>query len=291
MRLVGHLRDEDAAKTFSRYLTSVNIHNLVEPDTDGWAVWIHSEDQIESGQQALAAYLKNPADKKYQMAAQAAVVIERQRERDEAKAAKRIHSRDRIWSRMNIAPLTLSLIGVSVVVTLLEGLNLGGLSDFHWLAIQDIGMGFLPEVRSGQIWRLITPIFVHFGALHLIFNMLWLNDLGAVVELRYGTLKLALFVVIVGILSNLGQYLWAGPVFGGMSGVLYGLFGFIWLRGVCDPDSRIGLPSRIVWMMMIWFFLCLFGIIENVANGTHLVGLVLGMLWGAAPMAKRLFGR
>ena len=145
------------------------------------------------------------------------------------------------------------------------------------------------EDPVGQVWRLITPIFIHFGPLHLLFNMLWLRDLGAMIEIRQGMLKLALLVVVLGVASNLGQYAIGGPYFGGMSGVLYGLFGYIWLRGHCDPASGLALSSTIVWMMMIWFFLCLFGIIENVANGTHVVGLVLGVLWGAAPMARKFF--
>jgi GlpG protein len=289
MRLIGHLKNEASAKTFSGYLASVDIRNLIEPDSEGWAVWIHSEDQIESGQQALAAYVQNPADKKYQMASLAAEVIERQRRRDAAKAAKRMHDRDRIWAKSNLAPLTLSLIGVSVIVTLMIGMD-PTFHDYHWLAIDDVGMGF-SDVRAGQVWRLITPIFVHFGPLHLIFNMLWLRDLGSMIELRQGMLKLALLVVVVGVLSNIGQYMYDGPFFGGMSGVLYGLFGYIWLRGQCDPASGLGLSPTTVWMMMIWFFLCLFGLMGSVANGTHFIGLLVGILWGAAPMAGKFFRR
>ncbi len=290
MRLIGHLKNEASAKTFSGYLVSRDIRNLVEPDAEGWAVWINSEDQIEAGQQALAAYLQNPSDPKYQTGSQAAEAIERQKRREEAAAAKRIHDRDRIWSRSGLAPLTLSLIAISVGVTLGIGLD-PKFHDIRWLSIQGESFGFLPEVRTGQVWRLISPIFVHFGPLHLLFNMLWLRDLGSMIEVRQGMPKLALLVVVLGITSNLGQYLLDGPYFGGMSGVLYGLFGYIWLRSQCDPNSGLGLSTTTVWSMMIWFFLCLFGVIENVAKGTHAVGLIVGVLWGAAPMAKRLFGR
>jgi len=286
MRIVGHLKNEASAKTFSGYLASKDIRNLVEPDADGWAVWIHSEDQIDAGQQALAAFLQNPADRKYQVASQAAEAMERKREREEAKAAKRIHDRDRIFARSGYAPLTLCLIVVSVIVTLAVGLN-PTFYDIRWLAISSGGMEFLGEVRAGQAWRLITPIFIHFGVLHLFFNMLWLRDLGTLIEIRQGALKLALLVAVLGVASNLGQYFVGGPFFGGMSGVLYGLFGYIWLRGQCDPASGLALHPTTVWMMLAWFFLCLFGIIPNVANVTHVVGLALGILWGAAPMARR----
>lgn len=288
MRLIGHLKEEASAKTFSGYLVSKEIRNLVEPDAEGWAIWIHSEDQLEAGQQALAAYLQDASDPKYQIASQKALAIEAVRQREDAKAAKRIRGPDQIWSHSGLAPLTLSLIGISVVVTLGIGLD-PTFHDIRRLAIsQVVGFGFLPEVRAGQVWRLITPIFVHFGPLHLLFNMLWLRDLGAMIEVRQGMPKFALLVVVLGITSNIGQYLWDGPFFGGMSGVLYGLFGYIWLRSQCDPNSGLGLSPTTVWSMMIWFFLCLFGVLGMVANGAHAVGLIVGALWGAAPMAKRL---
>ena len=288
MRLIGHLKNEASAKTFGGYLTSMSVRNLVEPDAEGWAVWIHSEDQIESGQQALAAYLQNPADMKYQLASQAAEAMERQSRREEAKAAKRLHDRDRIWARSGLAPLTLSLIGVTVAVSLAIGLNPTPYG-VRWLTISNGGMEFLAEVRTGQIWRLITPIFIHYGPLHLLFNMLWLSDLGSMIEKRQGPVKLALLVVVLAIVSNLGQYWVDGPFFGGMSGVVYGLFGYIWLRGHCDRASSLTLSPTTVWMMLAWYFLCLFGFVGHVANSAHTVGLVVGVLWGAAPMARRFF--
>ncbi len=290
MRLIGHLKNEAFARTFADYLASLDIRNLVEPDAEGWAVWIYSEDQIESGQKALAAYLQDPTDAKYQLAAKAAALLQRRQQRQEEAAARRLHTRDHIWSRSGRAPVTLALIGVCVAVALLDGLNPTS-RNVYWLWFSASGGGVMEDLRAGQVWRLLTPIFIHFNLMHIFFNMLWLHDLGGQIETRQGTAKLALMVVLLGIGSNIGQYFWAGPgqLFGGMSGVVYALLGYIWMRSRCDPSSGLALSSATVWMMLVWFFLCLFHIIPDVANGAHGAGLVLGMLWGAAPLAGKIF--
>ncbi|HUD84048.1 MAG TPA: rhomboid family intramembrane serine protease [Candidatus Saccharimonadales bacterium] len=288
MRLIGHLKSEASARTFGGYLSSLDIRNMVEPDSEGWAVWIYSEDQIEKGNQALTAYLQNPAARTFQNAADTAVASEQRQRREEAAFAKRVRTADQIWKRSDTAPLTLFLIGASVVVTLFAGLN-ASLPNVRWLLISEGGPGFLPEVQSGEIWRLITPIFIHFGPTHLLFNMLVLYDLGRLIEKAQGTKRLALLVVVIGVGSNIGQYLIGGPGFGGMSGVLYGMVGYIWLRSQCDPASGLMISPMTLGVMLVWFFLCLFGIIPGVANGTHAIGLVMGIIWGGFPMVKRIF--
>jgi GlpG protein len=137
--------------------------------------------------------------------------------------------------------------------------------------------------RSGQVWRLLTPIFIHFSFLHLLFNMLWLKDLGTIIEVRQGAGRLVLLVAILAVASNVGQYLVSGPNFGGMSGVVYGLLAYIWMRGKCDPFSGYFIHPQIFIMMMIWFFLCLTGLLGNIANTAHAVGLVVGIIMGCLP--------
>lgn len=140
----------------------------------------------------------------------------------------------------------------------------------------------LPEVRHGEIWRLITPIFIHFGILHLVFNLMWLRDLGGFFQDRFGVRQLVLFVFITGAVSNYGQLLWSGPMFGGLSGVNYALFGYLWMRGKHDRFAAWSLNPQIVQTMMAWFAVCAVGLIPNVANFAHGVGLVAGMAWGFA---------
>jgi|SRR5665213_1378945 len=285
MRLIGHVKNEASAKALGDYLTLVDIRNQVESDDEGWAVWILSEDQMEAGRKALREYLENPGHMKYQDASQQAALVEAQERREKVKFQKRYLTRDQIWRNSNIGRVTLSLIVISVMVTLIGDFSIG--SRNHWLVISEFRGGSLPEVRQGQVWRLLTPIFIHLSVLHLLFNMFWLRDFGSVIEARQGWKAFLGLVIIIGIGSNLGQYWLDGPLFGGMSGVLYGLFGYIWMRGHFDPASGLYLQPVTVWTMLIWFFLCWSGLLGNVANWTHTVGLAMGMAWGAAPGTKR----
>ena len=92
--------------------------------------------------------------------------------------------------------------------------------------------------------------------------------------------RLALLVVVIGVCSNLAQYYYSGPVFGGMSGVVYGLLGYIWIRGKFDPGSGLYLHPQTVIMMLIWFVACFTPLVPHVANTVHAVGLVIGIVWG-----------
>jgi GlpG protein len=65
-----------------------------------------------------------------------------------------------------------------------------------------------------------------------------------------------------------------------MSGVVYGLLGYVWIRGKFDPASGLYLHPYNVIMMLVWFFACLLHLIPNIANTTHAVGLGIGIAWG-----------
>jgi GlpG protein len=69
-------------------------------------------------------------------------------------------------------------------------------------------------------------------------------------------------------------------MFGGMSGVVYALLGYVWMRGKYDPASGLFVPPPTVTMMLIWFVAGWTGILGPIANMAHGAGLVLGMAWG-----------
>ena len=141
------------------------------------------------------------------------------------------------------------------------------------------------------VWRLVTPIFLHWGIIHIIFNMWWLRDLGSMIEARKNTWFLLLLVLVIAAVSNLAQYGYKDPYFGGMSGVVYGLLGYIWMRSKHDPGCGLFLHSTTVTMMMVWFFLCFTGMVGHIANTNHGVGLVTGMVWGYLAAGRKIFKR
>lgn len=177
------------------------------------------------------------------------------------------------WIR--ISPLTIALIAISVLVTLVSQFGQNREMVYGLLMLMD-------RIMAGEIWRVITPIFLHLGLLHIVFNMLWLYDLGGMVEIRQGTTRFAILVGITAVISNFAQLLWDGPGFGGMSGVVYGLLGYVWAQGQFNPRAGLILHQAIVIMMLIWFFVCWLGLVGNVANMAHTMGLVSGVALGWA---------
>lgn len=190
------------------------------------------------------------------------------------------------WQRpRNLPLLTLALAATSIAISLHSGFGKHLQPLLPLLIASDPRLG-LQEILQGQWWRLITPMFLHFGLLHIVFNMLWLWDLGGAIELRRSSWLLAGLVLFSSVSSNLAQYAWSGPAFGGMSGVVYALLGYVWVQGRFYPHGGIGLPRPIAVMMLVWYVLCWTGLIGPVANMAHTAGLLAGLLAGFIPPAS-----
>jgi GlpG protein len=170
-------------------------------------------------------------------------------------------------------------IGISVAVTLLADVPAltPVISKLYFSSY--LGKAF-PEIRAGEVWRLVTPVFLHAGLVHLLFNMLWLYQLGGQIEAQESSRSLAVMVLVFASMCNTAQYLVSGPLFVGMSGVVYGLLGYIWMMTRFQVGTRYMLSEQTVTIMLLWLGLCLVGIIPHVANTEHVVGMLLGVVWG-----------
>ena len=194
------------------------------------------------------------------------------------------------------APMGMTLIGLSILLGLLSGLGelrdgqimrtLGFADIVTYLNPGDLKTGDgLQQIRQGQIWRLVTPIFLHGGALHLIFNMYWLYILGVQVEVLKGTVRFGLIVLAIAVISNLAQFFIGGsPNFYGMSGVVYGILGYIWIKQQYEPASGFQLQSFTFFFLIIFMVIGFLGVIGGVANWAHLGGLLTGMAIAYIPV-------
>ncbi len=298
MRTIGNLASQKAAARFSDFLFVRGIENQIEPEDDGtFSLWIIDEDHVASAANMLATFRANPDARDFDRSDDAE---KKRRAAEQSDKARRSTVTDdaRVAYEQNFQPtpyFTWLLIAMSVAVAIYSKLGDDKLA-IHRLFIADataygdfiLWSRGLADVRAGQVWRLVTPIFIHFGLPHVLFNMMWLKDLGALIETRFGGIYMLALVVVSAALSNLGQYFWNGPSFGGMSGVVYALFGFLWIRGKCDPTAGWQLNPQAVYWMIGWFVLCVTGMVGDVANAAHGAGLAVGMAWGWLSARMRL---
>lgn len=184
------------------------------------------------------------------------------------------------------APITLSVMGIVLLVAGVTALGsnltaVAGLSFFEVVINSEAYLlgGF--DHLFTQPWRLLTPMLLHFSWLHLVFNGLWWLDLGKRIEGQSKTLLLIL-LVSTSIGANLAQALQGTSLFGGMSGVIYGLIGYIWLMDRFNPP-KYAVPQSIIVFLLVWLLLGLTGVFGFVgfgamANMAHMGGLLTGLL-------------
>ena len=140
-------------------------------------------------------------------------------------------------------------------------------------------------MQNNEWWRLITPMFIHFSLTHLVFNCLWIYVLGSKIEQIDGHITFINLVIFSSIISNLAQHFFGqSALFGGLSGVIYGLLGYCMIIEIDTKQERYDLPPALYLFMLIWLALGFLGILNlfgfgNVANYAHLGGLISGIIF------------
>jgi GlpG protein len=92
-------------------------------------------------------------------------------------------------------------------------------------------------------------------------------------------------VLLTAATSNSAQYLVSGGGFGGMSGVDYGLFAYIWAKGHFSPEEGMGMPRETAIWLIGWYVLCFTGLVGDIANTAHTLGLITGAGLALVPVA------
>jgi GlpG protein len=332
MRLIGDLSNSQQAETFAAFLLVKGIETQVDADDAQIEIWAKDEDRFEEALGDFKEFQQNPSDAKYVSSVQQAKAIVREEDKKRQKIQKNIVKvsggnlpRRRRW--------TVILIGACAMVALATEFGESGVSQTHkvYQALQFVyvpapasleliknaekNAANLPDslslrfasLKRGEVWRLVTTIFIHLGVFHLLFNMYWLFLFGTMIEHRYGSLKFMGLVLVSAAISN--SFQWGVPVAlggaspgyypesgilisggGGMSGVVYALLGYIWMKSLYDRSSGFSLPQSTIIILIGWLFFCMLpmdmrakiGFGSAVGNWAHAVGLLVGMGIGYA---------
>ena len=187
-------------------------------------------------------------------------------------------------------PLILIAIAISILSNF--GSLIAIIEPLTFTKISISNQGFISFMSAQQTffsenewWRLITPIFLHFSFAHLAFNCLWIYVLGEKIERIDGKFIFLLLIIFSGIFSNLLQYTWtSSSLFGGLSGVIYGMLGYCLIMEMESNYDRYGLPPGLYLFMVVWLILGFLGILDlfgfgSVANFAHLGGMLSGLMF------------
>lgn len=315
MRQIGTLSNVIWAERLTAFLITRGIAAQAEEENGVWAIWVRDEDQLGEAKTAFEQFSADPDAPQYQGAPrEAATILGAEAKRREQAQKNVIEMRGR-WRRPGSRrkPLVIAIIVLCVGVSLLTGFKdnpagtarrvLGFCDTMQRTSWdRDKTSDRLVDIRQGEVWRLVTPIFLHGGPFHLICNMIMFHIFGSIIEDRRGTARFALIVFVVALVSNLAQGLapssWGpfggDPFFVGISGVVYGLLGYLWMKTTYEPDSGMFVSGATVAFLLVFMMLGFAGVLDKllgarIANLAHGVGFATGLAIGYWPQLLRRF--
>jgi GlpG protein len=262
------LKDHNIALLFSNYLRSLGIQTELKKIPEEDYVIFCSQEKIPQAKVEFDAFIKQPYNEKYQQAAW---------DRGETVTL----NADDFSLFNNFKDNFLAHAGmVTLLVFIACWLVFLG-SELGWAQQIFNTLQFYPRLSLDAFLaepiRLLGPAFFHFSWLHIVFNTMWWWQLGGSIEKTLGKTTLINLLLISAIVSNLGQFLVSGANFGGLSGVVYALVGFVWWFGYLAPERGLSLSKPIVGFLLFWLVLGFVDLLPvNVANTAHLLGLLSG---------------
>jgi rhomboid protease GluP len=180
-----------------------------------------------------------------------------------------------IWTRRT--PMTKAFLVINIIIFLLMAFAGGSTNQTTLMAF---GVKSNPEIAQGQWWRFITPIFIHIGLLHLLFNSYALWIVGPQVEKLYGSPSFVVLYVLTGIAGVAGSYFYHPySISAGASGAIFGLFGVLLVFGLryrkaIPPDFARAVGTGVLPVIVINLIIGF--TIPAIDNSAHLSGLLAG---------------
>lgn len=181
-------------------------------------------------------------------------------------------------------PFTVVTLLAIVIIFALQQLGVIGVKE--WLLKPELWSGQKLDLVSfwqNPLYLWFSPALVHLSVMHIVMNGFWWWVLGGEVERRDGHLRLLLLTLVLGVGAGFAQYLAVGPFFAGLSGVVYGLMGWVWARQTFK-HSQYQLPGWLFPFMIAAMVIIMLvdGVMMdfNIGHESHLAGAILGVILG-----------
>lgn len=259
---------------FSLFLQQYGIDHRINEESGQQVIWVAGEAESNLVQQALDNWSSQ------QQSAMETILAGNTRSGGGGGQLAQ-----KILQQFRLSPLTLILIMACFVVAIISGLGSQSYrvaNLFYPLLAPDDFLALLAGINSLEIFaRTLSPMLLHFGELHLIFNMLWLWYFGKQLESIHPLWLFAGLIVITSFASNTTQFMMANfNNFGGMSGVVYGLMGYTWVIHQFMPRSKLLIDNRMFVAFLIMLVAMEIFASSWIASAAHVGGLVSGLLLG-----------
>ena len=203
------------------------------------------------------------------------------------------------WKRSEAMPMIVTQAIFGLCIAVFIGMTLSGASPMSpdGEKMVNWGANWSVATLTGQPWRLLTSCFLHFGIIHLAFNMWCLWSLGELVERLYGHFTFACVYLLCGVAGSMASVWWhAAPVVSaGASGAIFGIAGAAIASLKLGEFNNGGMAHGVMRSLIAFVgYNVVFGlVIGTIDNACHIGGLLAGLLLGAliaklAPLPRLL---
>jgi len=261
------LNNPRMGQAFIDYMAAKHVLiEMTQEDKNICILWLRNETYLLDVETELKLFLSDPNNPKYQ---EASWMLNTTSERSFYSPSPSIMSL--IKRKAGWFTLFIIFLGGGIYLLQLLGFSQVIFSQLHFPA---------SEEQQWQVWRWVTHALLHFSIIHIVFNMLWWWQFGGDIEKRLGSGKLIGLFISSSVGSGLAQYWADGANFGGLSGVVYALVGYLWFLGWRCPKLGLMLQKPLLVFMLIWLVLGFIQPFMAIANSAHLAGLVVGVIYG-----------
>lgn len=278
----GLIKDRAQALTFADYLNSKGIKAVAKPGFgSSYAIYVRNESDVSKVKIELLHFMNSPFAKAYNQASwEKGRSVKR--EKVQGQGALGFMMGNYAWKPFTLTSIIEVICIVLYLLMFIPGMDRSIIGSLAWLTLSQITEG-------GQVWRIITPMFLHFGIMHIAFNLVMFEAFARNIERYLGTLKLFGLVLAMAVFSNTIQLMFASEfsVYGGMSGVVYGVIGYMGiLSRRQDIPEGLRIPNGLLLVSVIFIGFGFF--LSGIANLCHVGGLAVGVLAGLIDLKGKL---